>query len=106
MVFSLESSDLLVQAGIWKINSNNQPKPIQTQHVAAIARHPNFDPSSLFSDLAILLLSAPLKFDDHVDKICLPPKGQDLSQHERVCTATGWGKPAIKGKDLIIQIFC
>ncbi|PSN51774.1 hypothetical protein C0J52_05279 [Blattella germanica] len=94
---NLESNDIAVQAGVWKLNSLNPPKPSQTSHVAAISRHPKFDAGSLFNDLAVLVLSQPLKFDEHIDKICLPPKGQDISQLRGVCTATGWGKPAIQG---------
>ncbi|KAJ4444116.1 hypothetical protein ANN_05905 [Periplaneta americana] len=94
---NIESSDILVHVGEWKLNSNSQPKPIQVIQVAAIARHPNFDAGSLFNDLAILILSGPLKYDEHVDKICLPPRGQDVTQYQRTCTATGWGKKALQG---------
>jgi len=65
--------------------------------VVAIARHPNFDPGSLFNDMAVLILGKQLKFDDHINKICLPPRGQDVTQFQRTCTATGWGKKALQG---------
>lgn len=65
--------------------------------MAAIARHPGFDAGSLFNDLAVLILGKQLKFDDHIDKICLPPKDQDVTQFQRTCIATGWGKKALQG---------
>jgi hypothetical protein len=65
--------------------------------VAAIARHPSFDAGSFFNDLAILILGKQLKFDDHIDKICLPSKDQDVAQFQRTCIATGWGKKALQG---------
>jgi hypothetical protein len=94
---SVESSDILVEAGRWRLLSSDQPKPIQLVHVAAIARHPSFDASSLFNDLAVLILAKELAFDDHIDKICLPPRGQDVTQFQRTCVATGWGKKALQG---------
>lgn len=95
---SLESSDIIVEVGTWKLLSHDQPKPVQLVQVAAIARHPNFDGSSLFNDLAVLILSKRLTFDDHIGKICLPPRGQDVTQFQRTCIATGWGKTALQGK--------
>jgi hypothetical protein len=65
--------------------------------VAAIARHPSFDAGSFFNDLAVLILCKQLKFDDHIDKICLPSKGQDVTQFQHTCIATGWGKKALQG---------
>jgi hypothetical protein len=94
---SVESSDILLEVGRWKLLSSDQPKPIHLVQVAAIARHPNFDASSLFNDLAVLILDKQLGFDDHISKICLPPRGQDVTQFQRTCTATGWGKKALQG---------
>jgi hypothetical protein len=95
---SLESSDITVDVGTWRLHSHDQPKPVQLVQVSAIARHPNFDASSLFNDLAVLILSKQLRFDDHIDKICLPPRGQDVTQFQYTCIATGWGKKALQGK--------
>jgi hypothetical protein len=94
---SVESSDIFVEVGRWRLLSSDQPKPIQQVQVSAIARHPNFDASSLFNDLAVLILDKQLKFDDHINKICLPPRGQDVTQFQHICTATGWGKKALQG---------
>ncbi|XP_023713703.1 nascent polypeptide-associated complex subunit alpha, muscle-specific form isoform X4 [Cryptotermes secundus] len=94
---NLESSDIVVEVGAWRLLSSDQPKPIQVVQVAAIARHPSFDAGSFFNDLAVLILGKQLKFDDHIDKICLPPKDQDVTQFQRTCIATGWGKKALQG---------
>jgi hypothetical protein len=103
---SVESSDIVVEVGTWRLLVGNQPKPIQVVEVAAIARHPSFDAGSLFNDLAVLILGKQLKFDDHVDKICLPSAGQDVTQFQRTCIATGWGKKALQGmtQDLILNL--
>ena len=95
---SLESSDIIVEVGTWRLLSRDQAKPIQLVQVAAIARHPSFDASSLFNDVAVLILSKRLRFDDHIDKICLPLRDQDVTQFQHTCIATGWGKKALQGK--------
>lgn len=102
LIFSLRSEKLMIRAGDWKLgveNSSEEPKAVQERFVAAIARHPNYDPVSRFSDMAVLILEEPLRLDTHVDVLCL---GSAVGQGQRPkgsnCVVTGWGKNKLKGE--------
>jgi hypothetical protein len=97
LLCSVESSDIIVAVGAWKLHSSDQPKPTQMVQVAAIVRHPSFDAGSFFNDLALLILGRELKFDYYLDKICLPSPGVDVTKIQNPCIATGWDKKALQG---------
>lgn len=89
-----------MKAGVWKYNSNDQRNPEQVRTVAAIARHPEFNTGSLAKDLAILILSQPLIFSEHVGKICIPSSSgpEYYPTASSTCVVTGWGKPVLQGE--------
>jgi hypothetical protein len=94
----LEPEQLLIKVGVWTIGKSG-PKAEQVQPVAAVAIHPNYDSGSLVKDQAILVIEIPFTFDEHVDKICLPPTNSgEYPKTGRTCIATGWGKPNLQSK--------
>uniref|UniRef100_A0A7M4FUU6 Peptidase S1 domain-containing protein n=1 Tax=Crocodylus porosus TaxID=8502 RepID=A0A7M4FUU6_CROPO len=52
--------------------------------------HPNFNKTTMESDIALLQLTEPLKFNHYVRPVCLPEEEEEV-QPSQVCTITGWG---------------
>lgn len=68
------------------------PVFVRRRNVSAIIKHDDFNAKHLFgNDIALLLLSEPVNFDEFLRPVCLPPKEPDLSPETR-CTVIGWGK--------------
>lgn len=49
-------------------------------NVSRVFLHPNFDPSNLFNDLALLRLSSPITpvTQQNINIVCLPRQGQSF----------------------------
>lgn len=94
----LESDDVLVKGGEWKLGIDEEPKPFQIVKVAVIVRHPGFDPATKRNDVALLVLAEKFRTDRNVDTICLPGPGVDVeaSFQKAKCIATGWGKTILQ----------
>ncbi|KAL1489415.1 hypothetical protein ABEB36_014313 [Hypothenemus hampei] len=88
-VEGLETSDVLIKGGEWKLGIDEEPLPFQIVKVAAILRHPDFKAGSLQNDLAILVLEENLRFTKNIGQICL---SQPNLIPTRNCISTGWGK--------------
>ncbi|XP_034234019.1 basic proline-rich protein-like [Thrips palmi] len=98
-VHGMEPSDLMVIAGEHLMGV---PDPgAQETSVAAIARHPDFNPTSLFNDHAVLRLAEPLTLGERVGTVCLPEQSGQANlagtNPAQDCVATGWGLKALKG---------
>ncbi|XP_030755117.1 uncharacterized protein LOC115881677 isoform X3 [Sitophilus oryzae] len=88
-VEGLDTSDILIKGGEWKLGIDEEPLPFQIVKVAAISRHPDFSAGSLLNNLALLVLEENLRFVKNVGPLCLPVPNQIPTQN---CIATGWGK--------------
>lgn len=87
--FRLETSDILIKGGEWKLGIDEEPLPFQIVKVSAIIRHPEYKVGSLQNDLAVLVLQEKLRESKNIGTICLPEPNQIPTQD---CVATGWGK--------------
>uniref|UniRef100_A0A7M4FUQ7 Peptidase S1 domain-containing protein n=1 Tax=Crocodylus porosus TaxID=8502 RepID=A0A7M4FUQ7_CROPO len=58
--------------------------------------HPNFNKTTMESDIALLQLTEPLKFNHYVRPVCLPEEEEEV-QPSQVCTITGWGGQSQRG---------
>jgi hypothetical protein len=85
-VEGLQTSDVLVKGGEWKLGIDEEPLPFQIINVAAIVRHPRYQEAGY--DLAILKLKEKFRWSKNVGSICLP----DLKTSLGNCKVTGWGK--------------
>ncbi|XP_066925213.1 chymotrypsin B-like [Clytia hemisphaerica] len=56
--------------------------------------HPQWDPSRLNNDIALIELDRPAVFDDHIQPICLPTLGEKLPTGSS-CYITGWGQHTV-----------
>ena len=103
-VDGLRTHDVLIKGGEWKLGSTEEPKPFQTVRVKAITMHPAYEPTNLESDVALLHLEIPLKYDQHIGQICLDESELELTQgSDEECVTSGWGKEQIKCKHNLLD---
>lgn len=90
----LETRDVLIKGGEWKLGIDEEPLPFQIVKVVAIIKHPGYQPGSLQNDLALLMLEDKLRVAKNVAPICLPQPNEALPTQ---CITTGWGKKILQG---------
>lgn len=86
-----KAADLIVRAGEWDSKTTNELLPFQERRVERITIHENYNPRSLFNDIALLFLKEPFQPDEHIQLLCLPPQDKSF-EHQKDCIATSWGK--------------
>lgn len=91
----METSDVLIKGGEWKLGIDEEPLPFQIVKVAAIIRHPEYKVGSYYNDLALLVLQEKLRLTKNVGTICLPAANQIPTEN---CKVTGWGKRILQCK--------
>ncbi|NWY01688.1 OVCH1 protein, partial [Nothoprocta ornata] len=62
----------------------------QRRRVKTIVVHPDFDPVSYDSDIALVQLEAPLEYSTAVRPVCLPHRTETLPSSS-LCAVSGWG---------------
>lgn len=62
----------------------------QTRIVTAVIQHPEYNPDSISNDVAMVYVDEPLRLNQWVSTICLPPE-QFSPSLGSFCTVTGWG---------------
>ncbi|XP_019375093.1 PREDICTED: ovochymase-2 isoform X1 [Gavialis gangeticus] len=77
----------MVVAGLHDITEQEHS---QKRSVKQYIMHPNFNKTTMDSDIALLQLTEPLKFNHYVRPVCLPEEEEEV-QPSQVCTITGWG---------------
>lgn len=96
----MESNDVLVKGGEWKLGIDEEPKPFQINKVATIVRHPGYNPETKLNDVALLILTEKFRSDKNVDTLCLPEPNEDVGKtfQKAKCITTGWGKTTLQCK--------
>lgn len=89
--YSEQPETILVRAGEYNIDSQEEPLPFQDASVEEILIHYDYSPLSLKNDIAILILAEEFKLAQNVRTICL---SKDEKIAENLCLASGWGKNA------------
>ncbi|XP_042315171.1 coagulation factor VII [Sceloporus undulatus] len=66
----------------------------QETRVAQMIIHEKYSSKSIDNDIALLRLTAPVNFTDHVVPICLPPQrfAADVLNYVEYSTVSGWGR--------------
>lgn len=97
LIFSyrIETSDILVKGGEWKLGIDEEPLPFQIVKVSVIVKHPGYKAGSLVNDLALLILDEKLRPAKNIGTICLPEPNKIPTRN---CIATGWGKRILQCK--------
>lgn len=95
-VFYRNFSALKVRLGEWDIYRDVEPRPHIERPVVSIVIHPEYSPSNMHNDIAVITLSgAPVPVTDHVSPVCLPPRSPPEAMSPRHqwtgCRVSGWG---------------
>lgn len=75
---------------------------VQIRSVDVIARHSRFTWSDMTHDVAVLKLTLPVNFTDHVRPVCLPRPGVSLPLNT-TCYTTGWGTTRGTGSSFLLK---
>lgn len=88
------SEELKVRLGEWDVNRDDEFYPFVETNIRDIVLHPDFQPSSLINDLALLRLEQPIDGAQmpHIAPACLPAPDEHFNQQR--CWVAGWGKDA------------
>ncbi|CAH1774639.1 unnamed protein product [Owenia fusiformis] len=71
----------------------------QTVLTKTVTLHPNFNATTMDSDIAILTLERRVEFNEYVQAVNLPNQGtEDLRLFRKYCSITGWGLSGRKEK--------
>lgn len=87
---AVETNELLVRAGEWNTQSENEPQKHEEKKVQSIIVHEHFNRKNLQNDLALLILTDAFELSAFISTICLPQKGSNFDNQR--CFASGWGK--------------
>ncbi|XP_064604948.1 clotting factor C-like [Liolophura sinensis] len=95
----LPLSDIKIYLGKYYRDNAKDDDQVQEFAISRIEVHPNYNPSALDSDLALVKLSVPAVLTKRVMPICLPEtmaEGLSLSEEllkpGKLITVTGWGE--------------
>jgi len=94
-------SALKVRAGEWDTQTKNELFPHTDHDVQDLVVHREYYKGGLHNDVALLFLKSPVKFEQHISTVCLPP--QDANFDHSRCFASGWGKDVF-GKEGKYQV--
>lgn len=94
-VYNKNIDDIGVRVGEWDTQTKKERLPYQERNIKEIIVHEYFKPSTLFNDIALLILEKPIQEEENVGTICLP--AQEITEPLE-CFATGWGKDAFGNK--------
>jgi len=98
-VRDIDVASLKVRLGEYDtmLGGDREPRPHQDIPVQSIRLHENFNPGTLFNDVAIISLAFPAELTEHINPICLPSQEEITSgsyYDPSQCFASGWGKNA------------
>ncbi|XP_070185418.1 tryptase gamma-like [Littorina saxatilis] len=80
----------------WTFIAGHTRRPAYSTHrqirkAKKLFLHPEFNPTTVNNDIAIIQLDKPLVLDDYLRPVCLPKPGQEIDIGTR-CYVAGWGK--------------
>ncbi|XP_011188230.1 phenoloxidase-activating factor 2 [Zeugodacus cucurbitae] len=89
-VYNIATSSFKVRVGEWDAASTSEPIPAQDLAIASVFIHPNFNPTNLQNDVAIIRLSSAVSLmtKSTVGTVCLPT----TTFVGQTCYVAGWGK--------------
>lgn len=84
-IYGRETSKYQIRAG-----SDLRSQGGQVVNITKFFLHPDYQPSGLYNDIAIVILQTKLQFNSKVWSISLPPKGYKVRDNDPLLV-TGWG---------------
>ncbi|CAF0919612.1 unnamed protein product [Brachionus calyciflorus] len=86
-------------------NLNDSQK--ETAFASKIYMHPDYFPTVIYNDIALIKLTKKIKFSKKVKPICLPKTGKLDEIENKKVVATGWGKtngdPSTRSSKILLQ---
>ncbi|XP_044259181.1 phenoloxidase-activating factor 2-like [Tribolium madens] len=79
-----------IRAGEWDSHSTQELYQHQDRDVIQKVVHRRYDTRNLQFDIALLFLNSELDTASHINVVCLPPSGVEISSG--TCFVTGWGQ--------------
>lgn len=80
---------LTVRLGDHNIKSNTEVQHVE-RRIKRLVRHRGFDMRTLYNDVAVLTMDAPVQFSRTVRAVCLPTAGA-RQYTGQTATVIGWG---------------
>jgi len=71
-------------------------------HVKRVVLHPGYNSTSLENDIALVITTAPIVFNDHTLAACLPDASHTYTVGE-TCYLPGWGSTATTGNEEVMN---
>jgi hypothetical protein len=90
------ANDIMIKGGEWRLGVDEEPKTFQIIRVKNVTFEPRWKPNSHDYDVAILHLEDRLKFDTHIQPICIEDPLWPAKEEDEECITTGWGKEVLK----------
>lgn len=91
----IKPSDLIVRLAEHDVTKEEGHEVVRG--VSMIIRHEKYAKGSYDNDIALLKLSLPVKYNQLVKPVCLPPQGQ-INKKDSMAFVTGWGRQREYGK--------
>ncbi|RZC40172.1 Trypsin domain containing protein [Asbolus verrucosus] len=88
-VRDLKPQEIKIRAGEWNIQTINEKISHQEKEVSKIIVHKYHLRSTLYNDIALLILNSSLSKVENIGSICLPSSREDYDPTD--CFVTGWG---------------
>jgi len=84
-----------VRLGEWDIYKTVEPEPHVERSVARVVVHPEYSPTNMHNDVAVITLSETVPVNGYVSPVCLPPGSSDadvvVPRLWTRCRVSGWG---------------
>ncbi|KAH0552162.1 phenoloxidase-activating factor 2-like isoform X1 [Cotesia glomerata] len=92
-VSSYPNTQFKIRLGDWNGILDSEPYPYQEYSPLTVKIHENFNPSTLYNDIAVIKINGevPLALSPHINTACLPTALPPVGTQ---CWVTGWGKNA------------
>uniref|UniRef100_A0A182WFT5 Peptidase S1 domain-containing protein n=1 Tax=Anopheles minimus TaxID=112268 RepID=A0A182WFT5_9DIPT len=82
-------SHLIARFGEWDIGTTNEPYAHKEINVGEIIKHPQYVRNPIENDIALLYLVKDVRYERHIQPICLPQPNDDFVGER--CISSGWG---------------
>ncbi|GAB0098484.1 venom protease [Sergentomyia squamirostris] len=99
----LKPEDLFIRLGEYDFGIRDETRARDFK-VSEIREHPDYDPTTYESDIAIVKLKRPTLFNTYIWPICMPPIGETWEGYSAV--VTGWGTQFFGGpqSDVLMEV--
>lgn len=92
VLFRVDVASLVIRAGEWDIKTIKEIYAHQDQSAKEVVTHPDYKPTGLHNDVALIFTSKPFALEENVQTVCMPEEYESYAGQMLSCITTGWGK--------------